>query len=80
MGAEIIIPATVAVFSLLAVGVLFVLARRAMRLLVRLALAGLLVLALALGALIYWWQYGFDAPGTRQNTARPANTRRAPAR
>ena len=76
MGAEIIIPATVAVFSLLAVGLLFVLARRAVRLLVRLVLAGLLFLVLALGALVYWWQYGFDAPGAGQNSARPANARR----
>ena len=75
MGAEIIL-GTVAVFGLLAVGVLFVLARRAVRLLVRLVLAGLLILVLALGALIYWWQFGFDAPGAGQNSARPANVRR----
>jgi multisubunit Na+/H+ antiporter MnhC subunit len=56
--------AIVALFGLLSIGVLFLFARRALRLIVRLALAGALVLLLVIGAFVYWWH----GPGESSNT------------
>ncbi len=64
----------VAVFGLLSIGVLFLLARRALRLMVRLALVGLLILFLLVGGLAWWW-YGAGDSALRQNGNRPAGTR-----
>ena len=68
----------VVVFSILIIGVLFLVARRALRLVVRLVLFGGLVL---LAASLAWWYYGSDRSqsskpyggsptGTRRNTSR----------
>ena len=71
-------PVIVAVFGLLSIGMLFLLARRALRLLVRLALVGALLLLLAAGGL--WWWQGAGNPVSKQGDNRPANARRTTSR
>jgi hypothetical protein len=75
MGISAIVLAVVGLFCIV---VLFALARRALRLVVKLALFGLLLLALAVGGIFIWWNGGISsqhAPETRT-----PSTRRAPAR
>jgi hypothetical protein len=72
-------PIIVAVFGLLSLGVLFFIARRALRLVVRLALVGALLLFLLIGGLAWWW-YGAGSPASKQNDNRPSNTRRGTSR
>jgi hypothetical protein len=69
-----------AVSAVLIIGVMFLIARRALRLVVRLALVGMLVLVLLIVGLAWWWYgsgntrtskpYGGSPSGTRRNTAR----------
>jgi hypothetical protein len=74
MTLAIIVGVVVVVF---AVWLILVMARRVLRLAVRLALAGVVVLALVLGAVAWWW-YGMGSSfSPREN--RPA-TRRANSR
>jgi multisubunit Na+/H+ antiporter MnhC subunit len=72
-------PIIVAVLGLLSMGVLFLLARRVLRLVVRLALIGALVLFLLLGGLAWWWS-GAGNPASRHNDNRAGNTRRGNSR
>lgn len=65
---------TVGVFGIAALAVLFFLARRLMRLAVRLALAAILVVILIAGALFWWWS------GADNSTERNQNRNSAPAR
>ncbi|MGB7925847.1 MAG: hypothetical protein WCF57_21590 [Pyrinomonadaceae bacterium] len=58
---------------------LFLLARRALRLVVRLALVGALLLLLLGGGLAWWW-YGAVDPASKRIDNRPANTRRGNSR
>jgi hypothetical protein len=67
------------VFAILIIGVLVLLARRALRLIVRLALVGVLVLFLLIGGLAWWW-YGAGDSSPRQGGNRPASTRRTTSR
>ena len=57
--------------------VLFLLARRMLRLAIRLSLAGLLILLLIGGGVAWWW---FNPGASEQNANRPANTRRTTSR
>jgi hypothetical protein len=68
-----------AVVGLLAIVVLFALARRALRLVVKLALFGLVLLALAVGGILFWWNGGLSSSQHAPETRTPS-TRRAPAR
>jgi multisubunit Na+/H+ antiporter MnhC subunit len=68
-------PIIVAVFGLLSIGVLFLLARRALRFVVRLMLVGALVLFLLIGGFAWWW-YGANSPASKQSDHRSANARR----
>ncbi|HKS27595.1 MAG TPA: hypothetical protein VJS44_07235 [Pyrinomonadaceae bacterium] len=72
---------TVAVFGIAALFVMFILARRLLRLAVRLALASILVLILVAGGLFWWWS-GADtfSERNRNRTAAPANRRTSNAR
>lgn len=68
----------VVVFGIAALFVLFLLARRMLRLAIRLALGGALVVLLIIGGLVWWW---FNSGGaSEQNANRPANTRRTTSR
>jgi len=67
-----------AVVGLLCIVVLFALARRALRLVVKLALFGLLLLVLAVGGIFIWWNGGISSKQTPET--RTPSTRRAPAR
>jgi hypothetical protein len=72
------------------IGIIFVLgggwvflfmAKRAVRWAIRLALLGIVVLALVVGGLAWWWYYGSgsqSAPAVKET--RPAATRRANSR
>jgi hypothetical protein len=73
-------PIIVVVFGVLSIGVLFLLARRALKLVVRVALLGVLVL---LAGGVAWWWYGAgssSSPASKQNDNRPASTRRGTSR
>ena len=59
-----------------AFGLLFILVRRALRLAIRLALAGLLLLALLVGALA-WWYYSPLGSEDRERTPPARRTPRA---
>lgn len=74
------IATTIAVFSIAALFVLFFLGRRMLRLAIKLALAGLLVLILIAGGIFWWWSYSGNS--SEQNPSRPAASpaRRAPSR
>ena len=65
------------VIGIAALFVLFVLARRMLRLAIRLSLAGLLILLLIGGGVAWWW---FNPNASEQNATRPANTRRTTSR
>jgi hypothetical protein len=74
---------TVAVFGIAALFVLFILARRLLRLAVRLMLAAILMLILVAGGLFWWWSGAGDSSqrNTNRNTATaPANRRSSNAR
>jgi multisubunit Na+/H+ antiporter MnhC subunit len=62
-----------AIISVVALGVLFWLARRAVKLVVRLALAAILILLVAAGVFWWYWSGGINSNGPGN---RPANTRR----
>ena len=69
----------VALFGILTLGVLFFIARRALRLMVRLALVCVLVLLLLAGGLVWW--YGSDNTRTsKPYGGSPSGTRRATSR
>jgi hypothetical protein len=68
-----------AVVGLLCIVVLFALARRALRLVVKLALFGLLLLVLAVGGIYIWWNGRLSSSQQAPETRTPS-TRRAPAR
>ena len=70
----------IVVFSILIIGVLFVIARRALRLVMRLVLFGGLVLVL-LAASLAWWYYGSDrSQSSKPYGGSPAKTRRNTSR
>ena len=72
-------PIFAAVFGVLIIGVLFFIARRALRLMVRLALVCVLVLLLLAGGLVWW--YGSDnTPTSKPYGGSPSGTRRATPR
>ena len=64
---------TVAVFGVAALFVIFLLARKVIRLAVRLMLAAILVIILVAGGLFWWWS-GADssAPQNSNRTSTPA--------
>ena len=72
MEPTLIIPIVVGVVAL---GLFFMIARRAVRWAVRLMLLGLLLLALLVGGVVWWWQGGAGESGQTDN--RPASGRRA---
>ena len=72
-------PIIAAVLGVLSIGVLFLLARRALRFVVRLALLGVLILFLLTGGLAWWW-YGSDDSPTQKSNSRPAKTQRPNSR
>ncbi len=80
MGIEVV--ATIAiVLAVAGLALLFVLARRAVRLFVRLALAGVMIIVLIVGAAVSWWYVSNGASPSRQEDANlPSGPRRAPAR
>jgi hypothetical protein len=63
-----------------ALWVFLFIARRAMRWAVRLALLGIVVLALLVGGLAWWWYYGAGESNAPVRESRPAATRRANSR
>jgi len=65
---------TVVVFGIAALAVLFLLARKVIRLAVRLMLAAVLVIILVAGGLFWWWS-GMDN-STQQNTNRTSTPAR----
>ena len=71
-------PIIAAVLGVLSIGVLFLLVRRALRFVVRLALLGVLILFLLTGGLAWWW-YGGDSSRQKGNS-RQANTQRTNSR
>jgi len=72
-------PIIAAVLGVLSIGVLFLLVRRALRFVVRLALLGVLILFLLTGGLAWWW-YGSDGSSKQKGNNRPANTQRTHSR
>jgi ABC-type microcin C transport system permease subunit YejB len=68
------IPIAVAVFGIAALAVLFFLARKVIRLAVRLMLAAVLVIILVAGGLFWWW------PGIDSSANRNTNRTSVPAR
>jgi hypothetical protein len=62
----------VVVFGVASLFVLFLLARKVLRLAIRLALGSLLVLILIAGAAFWWWSNSGNSSG--ENTNRPATT------
>ena len=72
-------PIIAAVLGVLSIGVLFLLARRALRFVVRLALLGVLILFLLTGGLAWWW-YGSEDSSKQKGNSRPANTQRTNSR
>ncbi|HEX8652335.1 MAG TPA: hypothetical protein VF708_16090 [Pyrinomonadaceae bacterium] len=72
-------PVIVTVSAVLIIGLLFLIARRALRLVVRLALVLMLVLVLLIGGLAWW--YGSDSSSSsKPYGGSPAGTRRSPSR
>lgn len=65
---------TVAVFGVAALFVLFLLARKVLRLAVRLALAFILILILIVGAFFWWWSGAGNS--SEQNSNKPASPAR----
>jgi heme/copper-type cytochrome/quinol oxidase subunit 4 len=68
------------VVVLLALWVFLFMARRAMRWAIRLALLGIVVLAMLVGALAWWLYYGSSQSLVPAKETRPAATRRANSR
>lgn len=64
------------VMLVFAAGVLFMIVRRAVRMAIKLALVGLLLLVLLVGALGLWW-YAPSSSDTSPRNARPSPTRPA---
>lgn len=76
MSTEIIVVITVV--ALMSALLIFTIIRRTVRMAIRLALFGVVVLMMAIGALVIWMYLpGSDAP---QNANRPASTRPTRAR
>ena len=65
--------AIIAVVLVVSAALIFTLARRALRLVVRLALVGALLFAVLAGALFYWYKTGGLTPSS--NTQRPVTNR-----
>jgi heme/copper-type cytochrome/quinol oxidase subunit 4 len=63
-----------------AVSVFLFMAKRAVRWAIRLALLGIVVLALLVGGLAWWWYYGSGSASAPLKETRPAATRRANSR
>jgi uncharacterized membrane protein len=63
-----------------AVCVFLFIAKRAVRWAIRLALLGIVVLALLAGGLAWWWYYGSGSANAPVKETRPAATRRANSR
>jgi hypothetical protein len=76
MGISAIVMAVIGLFGIV---VLFAVARRALRLVVKLALFGLVLLALAAGGIFVWWNGGITSSQRPPETRTPS-TRRAPAK
>jgi endonuclease/exonuclease/phosphatase (EEP) superfamily protein YafD len=74
------------IVSLVALGgallVFLFMAKRVVRWAIRLALLGIVALALLVGAVAWWWYYGAGGTATapQQRDARPGTTRRANSR
>ncbi|MBA3714333.1 MAG: hypothetical protein H0W76_18050 [Pyrinomonadaceae bacterium] len=75
MSTEVIIAIVVA--GLMAAFLIFAVIRRTVRMALRLALFGVVVLMMAIGALVIWWYLPGDVTG---NQNRPSSTRPARAR
>jgi phosphoglycerol transferase MdoB-like AlkP superfamily enzyme len=65
----------IGVVGFLGLVILMAVARRALRLVVKLALLGLLLVAVCIGALVVWWNGGLGSTD-RPSETRPASTRR----
>jgi protein-S-isoprenylcysteine O-methyltransferase Ste14 len=60
--------------------VFLLMAKAAVRWAIRLALLGIVILALVIGSVAWWWYGAGDATTAPQREARPAGTRRANSR
>jgi heme/copper-type cytochrome/quinol oxidase subunit 4 len=68
------------IILIFAVWVFLFMARRAVRWAIRLALLGIVVLALLVGGLAWWWYYGSGSASAPVKETRPGATRRANSR
>jgi hypothetical protein len=73
-------PVIIAVSAILIIGVLFLVARRALRLVVRLAIVGMLVLVLLAIGLAWWWYGSGNTPASKPYGGSPSGTRRSTSR
>ena len=68
------------ILAVAGLALLFILARRAVRLFVRLALAGVMIIVMIVGAVVSWWYVSNGASTSQGDATRPSNPRRAPIR
>ena len=73
-------PIIVTVSAVLVIGLLFFIARRALRLVVRLALIFMVVLVLLIAGLTWWWHGSDRSSASKPYGGSPAGTRRSPSR
>lgn len=70
-------PIIALVVGVMAIALLLIVLRRVMRLAIRLVLVGLILLALLVGGVVWWWNGSgnSNAPGNRPGTTRRGNSR-----
>lgn len=66
---------TTIIIAVLGIGVLLFVARRVMRIAIKLILVGAVILIVLIGAVLMWWNGGSNASQPKET--RPAATRRA---
>jgi hypothetical protein len=69
----------IAVILIIAVPIFLFVARRAVRLFIRLALVGVFILAILAGAFAWWW-YSPGDTSQPHGDSHPANAKRSPSR